>query len=129
MEAQTPKGHSVNERMLRWTFRVSSILPAVWICLFFAFVAATWLEVGHIPAYGSPDPKDTLLAWFFMPAVLLMLPLAMASIITWIMLTGLGLVNWLPSKPNLKQLLLIMIPILIFFWIRFQTGLFVWLGD
>jgi hypothetical protein len=126
---QTANGRSINAAVWRWTFRVSNGLPAVWIGLFFAFVFATWLEVGHIPTYGSPDPKDTVLAWLFMPVIYLTFPLVMAGAVTWPILAGLGAVNLLPTKSKLQNLLLLVIPILIILWIRFQTGLFEWFVD
>jgi hypothetical protein len=123
------KDYLINEQVMRCTFNVLNILPALWIGLFVAFVLVTSLEVSHIPSYGNPDPKDTVLSWVFILPLLLLLPMAIVSIPAWSLLAGMGVMNLLPVKPKLRHLLLLVLPILIFLWIRFQTGLFDWFGD
>jgi hypothetical protein len=115
-------------RMVKHIMNVLNILPALWIGLFVAFVLATWLEVGHIPTYGNPDPKFTLLAIFFVPIIYLLLPVAIVSIPVWGILAGMGALNFHSVKPDLRNVLLIVIPILIFAGIL-QTGLGDWFID
>jgi hypothetical protein len=37
---------------------VLELAPAAWLGCFFLFVARAWLEVGHLPSYSNPDPKN-----------------------------------------------------------------------
>lgn len=32
--------------------------PAAWLSFFFLFVFRAWFEVGHLPSYSNPDPKN-----------------------------------------------------------------------
>lgn len=34
------------------------LAPILWLSIFFLFVARGWLEIGHIPSYANPDPKQ-----------------------------------------------------------------------
>lgn len=34
------------------------LAPAAWLAFFILFVARAWLEIGHLPNYSNPDPKN-----------------------------------------------------------------------
>ena len=38
--------------------RAGLIAPAAWLAFLFLFIAGTGLEIGHLPGYSNPDPKN-----------------------------------------------------------------------
>lgn len=47
-----------NSKIDLWLNRLISISPLLWMVGFFALVARVASEVGHVPYYAHPDPKD-----------------------------------------------------------------------
>lgn|GEM_PF-6130984 len=47
-----------HSRLDRITSGVLQLAPAAWLSFFFLFVARAWIEVGHLPSYSNPDPKN-----------------------------------------------------------------------
>lgn len=48
-------GHTRVDRIANTALQLA---PAAWLAFFFLFVARAWLEVGHLPHYSNPDPKN-----------------------------------------------------------------------
>src|SRR5690606_7277592 len=98
------KDNSEIARNIRLSFDILSILPYLWLASFTLFVIATWLEVGHLPSYGNPDPKDTALAWLFLPTNYFLLLISIASVPVWGMIAVAGIVKQLPLNVTIQRI-------------------------
>lgn len=59
---------------LQIMYRVIIWSPWIWLSLFATFVLITSLQIGHLPTYGQPDPKDAGLGTlFYMPTIVLLI--------------------------------------------------------
>ncbi len=55
-------------------YRIIIWFPWLWLILFSMFVITTSLQIGHLPTYGQPDPKDAgLSTLFYMPTIVLLI--------------------------------------------------------
>lgn len=103
----------------------------IWLILFSLFVLTTALQVGHLPIYGQPDPKDVgLSVLFYIPTILLLI---------WVMVTtpvGLGLAIirlWksVPQSIRRQEVLFYLGGIGLFYLsvLSDVAGLMTWLAD
>jgi hypothetical protein len=113
------------------TFTTLSYLPWVWLATMMLFVTAVTLQVGHLPVYGQPDPKDTGYLLLFYWPVLLLLPPTLIGPLLW---SGLALLRHFFDLPFLirRQEVLLFLP----GWLLFVGlaltdfgGLMTWLID
>lgn len=105
--------------------------PWIWLGLFGAFVLATALQMGHLPTYGQPDPKDAGLSiLFYMPTILLLMwvlattPLGMA-------LTLIKLWKDLPQSIKRQEMIFYLggTGLFYLFILSDVAGLMTWLAD
>ncbi|MEO0561186.1 MAG: hypothetical protein AAF125_03680 [Chloroflexota bacterium] len=102
-------------------YRGVAVLPWIWLACFGVFLLIAAREVGHIPTYGNPDPKDLtrggllyVLAWLLLFPVLISPLLAgwamaterlLARRVQWwplwaaVYLTGYGYFLWVMTGP------------------------------
>jgi hypothetical protein len=108
-----------------------SCLPWLWLALMVLFVAAVSLQVGHLPTYGRPDPKDTAyLLVLYWPVLLLWSPTAIAPIL-WSLL-GLGKHFFeLPFIIRRQEVVTLLTGWALFLWLVLTDfgGLMTWLID
>lgn len=63
----------------RVTLNAFYAAPWAWLAAFGLLLGATILQVGHVPSYGDPDPKQVAGAWPLLWAIYLLLILALMS--------------------------------------------------
>ena len=131
-DQSTPEGYSGwPYHLLQVIFRIILYLPWVWMGLFALFVLGTAMSVGHLPTYGSPDPKDAgVISILYMPVMIIMLIVLGFSPIG----IGLALVKvlreWPPFIKRHEAILYLVGIILFFLFTRSDVaGLITWLGD
>lgn len=113
---------------LAWLYNLLFIVPAVWLMLFGLFVLMVTLEVGHIPTYSNPNPKNTLFGAIFQPILLGSIPMI-------IVLLGTGLIGLVAEFFGVVMdkfykwrvaVCFVVMPVLIMVW---KSGLTEWLVD
>jgi hypothetical protein len=118
-------------RLLLVIFRFILYLPWIWLALFALFILGVTMQVGHLPVYGQPDPKDAgAISNLYMPVMITLL-LVMGSAPIGI---GLALVKLLRDIPNFirrGEAILYLAGITLFFLFISSdvAGLMTWLGD
>jgi hypothetical protein len=118
-------------RLLQVIFKAILYLPWIWMALFALFVLGTAVQVGHLPTYGSPDPKDAgFISVLYMPVMVIMLTVMGFSPIG----IGLALVkvirDWPPFIKRNEALFYLAGMAVFFIIIRTDVaGLITWLGD
>ena len=118
-------------RLLQVIFKIILYLPWIWIALFALFVLGTALQVGHLPSYGQPDPKDAgAISILYMPVIITML-LVMGSSPIGIGLAIVRLLRDVPTFINKGEVISYLVGIALFFVIISSdfAGLMTWLGD
>jgi hypothetical protein len=118
-------------RLLQVIFRVILYLPWIWIALFALFILLVTIQVGRLPAYGQPDPKDAGSISILYTPVIVTLLLVMGSSPIGI---GLAIVKLLRDVPNFIRrgeaiLYLVGIALFFIFITSDVAGLMTWLGD
>ena len=118
-------------RLLQGIFKAILYLPWIWTALFALFVLGTAVSVGHLPTYGSPDPKDAgAISILYMPVMVIMLMVMGFSRIG----IGLALIKLLRDVPPFikRSEALLYLAGMIMFLIIVRSdvaGLITWLGD
>jgi ABC-type dipeptide/oligopeptide/nickel transport system permease component len=118
-------------RLLQVIFRIILYLPWIWIALFALFVLGTAVQVGHLPTYGRPDPKDAgAVSILYMPVLIILLMVMGSSPIG----IGLALIKILRDVPPFirrSEAVLYLAGIILFFFLTGSNfaGLMTWLGD
>ncbi|MFN2107729.1 MAG: hypothetical protein ACK2U5_11430 [Candidatus Promineifilaceae bacterium] len=118
-------------RLLMLLARLSLFLPWIWLALFFIFVVAGTVQVGHWPTYGQPDPKDTgIFSILYYPVIVLLL-LVMATIPIALGLAIIRLVRGVPQAIRSAEAAAYLAGLALLFVIvnRDLGGLMTWLGD
>ena len=131
-DQSTPEGYSGwSYYLLQVIFKIILYLPWIWMGLFALFVLGTAVQVGHLPTYGNPDPKDAgFVSILYIPVMIIMLIVLGFSPIG----IGLALVKvlreWPPFiKKSEAALYLVGIAIFFLFTRSDVAGLITWLGD
>jgi hypothetical protein len=131
-DQSTPEGYSGwSYYLLQVIFKIIIYLPWIWMGLFALFVLGTAVQVGHLPTYGNPDPKDAgFVSILYMPVMIIMLIVLGFSPIG----IGLALVKVLREWPPFikkSEAVLYLVGIAIFFLFTRSdvAGLITWLGD
>lgn len=113
-----------------WIALAVGLIPPI-VLLAYALIA--WLQVGHFPIHGHPDPKE--MGTRTMSAVVLMISLLSpyCLMLADISSTPLLLVAGLQRHRALRNLLIVVMSNLFFFWVmldgQFGLGLLNWIGD
>ena len=105
--------------------------PWIWLLLFSLFVLITTVQVGHLPVYGQPDPKDAgLSTLFYMPTILLLM-WVMGTTPFGIILTLVKLWKDVPQSIRRPEVLFYLGSISLFylFVLSDAAGLMTWLAD
>jgi hypothetical protein len=108
-----------------------SYLPWFWLALMALFTTAVALQVGHLPTFGRPDPKDTgYLLVLYWPVLLLLSPTTIAPLL-WSLL-GLGKHFFeLPFIIRRQEVVTFLWGWALFLWLALTNfgGLMAWLID
>ena len=118
-------------RLLQVIFMIILYLPWIWMALFAVFVLGVAFQVGHLPSYGQPDPKDAgAISYLYMP-VMISLLLVMGSSPIGIGLAIVKLLRDVPSFIKPGEAVTYLVGIGLFFVIISSdfAGLMTWLGD
>ena len=118
-------------RLLLLLARIACYLPWIWFALFAIFVLAVAAQVGHLPTYGQPDPKDAGAAsLLFMPVIILLL-LTLATIPIGVGLAIVRLSRGVPQTIRKGEAIgyLVGIALFLLFVTNDLAGLMTWLGD
>jgi hypothetical protein len=126
----TSRREAIGLAVLRIVFKGILYLPWVWLLLFLLFVLVTALQVGHLPAYGQPDPKDASLGFLTTPLLILLL-VTMAAAPFGIALAIAKLWQDIPSFVGRREVLVYLAGTALFFLFIFSdaAGLITWLAD
>lgn len=118
-------------RLLLILARAACYLPWIWLALFALFVLLVTLQVGHLPAYGQPDPREAGAASLLLTPVIILLLLTMATIPIGVGLTIVRLTRGVPQSIRKGEAIgyLIGIALLLLFVTNDLAGLMTWLGD
>lgn len=118
-------------RLLLILARIACYLPWIWLALFAFYVLAVALQVGHLPTYGQPDPKDAGAASLLYMPVLVLLLLVMATIPIGAGLSAVRLLRGVPQAIRRGEAIayLVGISLLLLFVMNDLAGLMTWLGD
>jgi hypothetical protein len=131
-DSSTQEGYSGwAYHLLQVIFRIILYLPWIWMALFALFVLGTAVQIGHLPVYGRPDPKDAgAVSVLYMP-VLIILFMVMGSSPIGIGLALVKLLRDVPSFIKRGEAFLYLIGIILFFLLTGSdiAGLMTWLGD
>lgn len=125
------KGEKLGNILLRVVFRLILYLPWIWFLVFTVFVVLATVQVGHLPTYGQPDPKDvTLSGILYMPAVVIMF-MTLGSIPFGIALAVAKLWQGVPDFIRTSEVYAYLVGIALFFLfiISDAAGLMTWLAD
>ncbi len=135
MTSPEPKKQSIAERwgmrLLHLIFKILIYLPLIWLLLFAIFVIAAAVQVGHLPAYGQPDPKDAgAVSLLYMPVMVLMF-MVLASTPFAIALAVAKLWQGVPDFISRGEVYAYFVGIVLFFFIVMSDvgGLMTWLAD
>lgn len=118
-------------RLLLILARIACYLPWIWLALFAFYVLAVAFQVGHLPTYGQPDPKDAGAASLLYLPVLVLLLLVMATIPIGAGLSAVRLLRGVPQVIRRGEAIayLVGISLLLLFVMNDLAGLMTWLGD
>ena len=116
--------------LLRVIFRVLLYLPWIWLLLFALFVISTAVQIGGLPAYGQPDPKESTFAFLYVPVMVTLL-MVMASTPFGLALAVARLWQGVPKFIRREEVIAYLVGILLFFFVTMSdfAGLMTWLGD
>ena len=118
-------------RLLQVIFKGILYLPWIWIALFALFVLGAAAQVGHLPAYGQPDPKDAgAISFLYLPVMVTMF-LVMGSSPIGMGIAAVRLLRGVPSFIKKGEVLSYLVGISLFFLFISSdfAGLMTWLGD
>jgi len=98
-------------------------LPWLWLAVFGAFLGIAILELGYVPHYANPDPKDLNNGGIFYVLTWLLLPLTFYLPLAWgaVSLLRISRIRWLPTA--------IMVVGYLSFWLVMAGPLGEWLMD
>ena len=118
-------------RLLQVIFKVILYLPWIWLALFALFILGVTMQVGHLPVYGRPDPKEAgAISFLYMPVMITLL-MVMGSSPIGIGLAFVKLLRDVPNFINRGEAILYLVGIALFFLFISSdiAGLMTWLGD
>ena len=130
-DANKPGADHWGIRLLMLLARLSLYLPWIWLALFLIFVLGVTVQVGHLPTYGQPDPKDTgIFTVLYYPVIVLLL-VVMATIPIALGLAIIRLVRGVPQAIPSAEASAYLAGLALLFVIvnRDLGGLMTWLGD
>jgi hypothetical protein len=118
-------------RLLMLMAKLALLLPWIWLALFFIFVIAAALQVGHLPVYGQPDPKDVGTFGFLYYPVIVLLLTVMATIPIALGLAIIRLIRDVPKAISSGEAVAYLVGLALLFVIVISDvgGLMTWLGD
>lgn len=94
----TKRKNDTYDKQMQWVFDGLLFFTWLWIPMLIIFAVLTALEVGHIPFYANPDPKDMVFANFFIPFIIFSLVGSFVTFPLWLMMAVFGLAG----KINLR---------------------------
>ena len=121
---------SIEHKPLQALWRAICYLPWVWLILLALFTLGTTFQVGHLPYYGNPDPKDTgTLVLLYFP-IIIGIPTLFASIPIW-SIVGVIIERTTTYRFRWQNVLLYIVGMFMCAWVAFSdvAGLLTWLAD
>ena len=120
----------VENKPLQTLWRAICYLPWVWLILLAIFAVGVTIQVGHLPYYGNPDPKDTGILAPLHFLIILGIPTLFASIPIW----GIsGIIIKLTTTYRFRwyDVVLYLLGMFMCGWVTFSdfAGLMTWLAD
>ncbi len=112
-------------------FRLIVYAPWSWLMLFWLFILAVMLQVGHLPTYGLPDPKYAgPSSLFYMPTILLLI-WVMSTTPVGVILTVIRLWKGFPKSVMWREVIFYWSGVGLFYLFIFNdvAGLMTWLAD
>jgi hypothetical protein len=125
------KWESLGNILLRLVFRTILYLPWIWFAVMAIYVVLAAVQVGHLPRYGQPDPKDVPLGGIlYMPAIILMF-MTLGSTPFGIALAVARLWQDVPQFIRTSEVYAYLVGIALFFLFVVSdfAGLMTWLAD
>jgi len=116
---------------LRVLARVIVYSPWLWLLLFALYVIGVALQVGHLPTYGQPDPKDAgAISLLYMPTIFLLL-WVLATVPTALALALFSKAAKLEQPFQRRDVIVYLVGMALFALVVFGdvAGLMTWLGD
>jgi hypothetical protein len=93
-----------------------------------AFYLLASIEVGHLPVYGNPDPKDSIFAPF-MTVIWVAMLMTMFTLPYGIVFTIFHFVEHQSASTVWTRLAIYIVPIIVFFILNYYSPIMVWFAD
>ncbi len=122
---------STDKSFLRVLTKVIVYSPWLWLALFGLFVVGVSLQVGHLPTYGQPDPKDAgAISLLYVPTIFLLL-WVLATVPTALVMVIFAKAAKLTQPFQRRDIIIYLAGMALFALLVFGNvaGLMTWLGD